>query len=275
MLGSSHGATRPSGVPPSLPSSAMRRAWMSPITLPSASTTGRSRKNTSRARIREYRRDALRDLRGRKRCYGGAGAQRAQEQDRVLDRGPSGDRDRIVGLDAVALQRTSRPASPTRPRSCAHRASRRRHAIVLDQRRTARLLGCSAAWARRSGRVQNSCSSTSAAVMPWCSPPGNCAVTPARSIRAIWEVSPSRLAACRRLLKKRISCSFLAERAARPMSADDRDGVPQGQKLVPDRLKQLSLIASGEIGAADFVAVHEFGMWPLADIPRQRRRVRF
>ena len=52
-------------------------------------------------------------------------------------------------------------------------------------------------------------------------------------------------------LKKRIGCSFLADRAGRPMSADYRDVVPQGQELVPDRFEQLPVIASGEIGAAD------------------------
>ncbi len=35
------------------------------------------------------------------------------------------------------------------------------------------------------------------------------------------------------------------------MSADDRDVISQGQKLVSDRFEQLPLIASGEIGAAD------------------------
>ena len=54
-----------------------------------------------------------------------------------------------------------------------------------------------------------------------------------------------------RLLKERIGCSFLADGAGRPMSADDRDVISQGQKLVSDRLEQLPLIASGEIGAAD------------------------
>ena len=35
------------------------------------------------------------------------------------------------------------------------------------------------------------------------------------------------------------------------MSADDRDVISQGQKLFSDRLEQLPLIASGEIGTAD------------------------
>ena len=52
-------------------------------------------------------------------------------------------------------------------------------------------------------------------------------------------------------LKKRIGSSFLADRAGRPMSADYRDVVPQGQELVLDRLEQSPVIASGEIGAAN------------------------
>src|SRR5271167_1688254 len=35
------------------------------------------------------------------------------------------------------------------------------------------------------------------------------------------------------------------------MSADDRDVISQGQKLVSDRFEQLPLIAAGEIGATD------------------------
>src|SRR3984893_7486607 len=53
------------------------------------------------------------------------------------------------------------------------------------------------------------------------------------------------------LSQKRIGRSFPADRAGRPMSADDCDVVPQGQELVPDRGQQLPVIASGEIGAAD------------------------
>ena len=53
------------------------------------------------------------------------------------------------------------------------------------------------------------------------------------------------------LLKERIGRSFPADGAGRPMSADDRDVVPQRQELVADRLQQLPVIPSGKVAAAD------------------------
>src|SRR4029077_4701051 len=50
-------------------------------------------------------------------------------------------------------------------------------------------------------------------------------------------------------LKKGVGRPFAADGRRRPVSADDRNIVRQGQELVPDRFEQLSLIAPREIGA--------------------------
>src|ERR1700674_1051968 len=56
------------------------------------------------------------------------------------------------------------------------------------------------------------------------------------------------------LPQKRVGCAFLADRAGRPVAADERDVVAQGENLFPDRAEQLRMVAARYVGAPDRAA---------------------
>ena len=88
-----------------------------------------------RARVGEHAGQALRRLARRQRRDDDAGAQRAEKDRGVLDRGAGADRDRLLRPDAVSLQRRQR-CDPSARRA---RRSRRRVASGVDQGRMARI----------------------------------------------------------------------------------------------------------------------------------------